>query len=220
MAPASHIELDALDHIAAWNIPQSVIYLSLKQDVTIHDAFGRLQEGLRRTLAQIPCLNGRVHWRNEDTTGWRPGQLEIRYEPIRHLPQPSLSPLHFSWRHVSGHPAAAGIITLFHAKAVAGNRGIASSLNAICSLKLHMLTTVSFLVVSDSTEHPFSVAGRINLGGKSSPMNIWHSKDEIKYMRSKQSPQVGAPLQGVHMGHGCAPLAQGAKLGSLRHDNP
>ncbi|KOC07350.1 transferase family protein [Aspergillus flavus AF70] len=83
MAPTTKIRLDPLDHIAAWNIPQSVIYLSLKQDVTVQDAFGRLQEGLRRTFAQIPWLNGRVHWQSEDTTGWRPGQLEIRFEPLR-----------------------------------------------------------------------------------------------------------------------------------------
>ncbi|KAB8227206.1 transferase family protein [Aspergillus alliaceus] len=82
MAPTSKIALDPLDHIAAWNIPQSVIYLSLKQDVTVQDAFGRLQEGLRRTFAQIPWLNGRVHWRSDDTAGWRPGQLEIRFESL------------------------------------------------------------------------------------------------------------------------------------------
>ncbi|KAJ5120792.1 transferase family protein [Penicillium bovifimosum] len=81
MAPTPKITLDPLDHIAAWNIPQSVIYLSLKQGVTVQDAFGRLQEGLRRTFAEIPWLNGRVHWQSEDTSGWRPGQLEIRFGP-------------------------------------------------------------------------------------------------------------------------------------------
>lgn len=75
----THIPLGPLDHIAPWNIPQSVIYLSLKQGVRPRDAFAHLQEGLRRTFLQVPWLIGQVHWQSRDTPGWRSGQLEIRY---------------------------------------------------------------------------------------------------------------------------------------------
>ena len=78
----THLTLSPLDHIAPWNIPKSVIYLSLKSGVTAQDSFARLQEGLRRTLIQLPWLNGRVHLQSNDAPGWRPGQLEIRYKPV------------------------------------------------------------------------------------------------------------------------------------------
>jgi hypothetical protein len=68
-----------LDHIAPHNIPQSVMYLNLKQGIKAADAFAHLQEGLRRTLLQVPWLTGTVHWQCQETPGWRPGQLEIRY---------------------------------------------------------------------------------------------------------------------------------------------
>lgn len=74
------ITLGPLDHIAPHNIPQSVIYLSLKQGVKPADAFAHLQEGLRRTFLQVPWLSGSVHWQSEDMPGWRCGQLEIRYK--------------------------------------------------------------------------------------------------------------------------------------------
>lgn len=82
----TYIPLGPLDHIAPWNIPQSVIYLSLKHGVTTQDAFSTLLEGLRRTFLQIPWLNGRVHWQSENTPGWRPGQLEIRYSALTQNP--------------------------------------------------------------------------------------------------------------------------------------
>ncbi|KAJ5462573.1 transferase family protein [Penicillium sp. IBT 31633x] len=83
---SSHIPLGPLDHIAPWNIPQSVIYLSLKHGITADDAFSNLLEGLRRTFQQIPWLNGRVYWQSEGTIGWRPGQLEIRYGALTESP--------------------------------------------------------------------------------------------------------------------------------------
>lgn len=33
-----------------------------------------------RAFLQVPWLNGTVHRQDSDTPGWRPGQLEIRYE--------------------------------------------------------------------------------------------------------------------------------------------
>lgn len=77
-----HVTLGPLDHIAPWNIPKSVIYLGLKQGISAQDAYAHLQEGLRRTVAQLPWLGGRVHLQPADCPGWRPGQLEVRYEPV------------------------------------------------------------------------------------------------------------------------------------------
>ena len=76
------IPLGPLDHIAPCNIPQSIIYLGLKQDIDPKDAFTCLCEGLRQTIRQAPWLNGRVCLQSRDSPGWRPGQLEIRYNSI------------------------------------------------------------------------------------------------------------------------------------------
>ncbi|RYP88513.1 hypothetical protein DL769_000280 [Monosporascus sp. CRB-8-3] len=78
-----YIRLGPLDHIAPCNIPQSIIYLGLKRDVGFEEAFTCLREGLRRTILQAPWLNGRVYLQSRDSPGWRPGQLEIRYESIK-----------------------------------------------------------------------------------------------------------------------------------------
>lgn len=48
---ADHIQaiaLGPLDHIASSNIPQNIIYLSLKQGTSPQDAFNCLREGLHR----------------------------------------------------------------------------------------------------------------------------------------------------------------------------
>ncbi|KIX00550.1 uncharacterized protein Z518_09615 [Rhinocladiella mackenziei CBS 650.93] len=79
-----HIPLGPLDHIAPCNIPQSIIYLGLKQNVSPEDAFTCLREGLRLTILQTPWLNGRMYSQSQDRSGWRRGQLEIRYDPIDH----------------------------------------------------------------------------------------------------------------------------------------
>ncbi len=79
-----YIPLGPLDHIAPCNIPQSIIYLSLKQDQDPKDAFTYLREGLRQTILHTPWLNGRVYLQSRDSPGWRPGQLEIRYNSIDH----------------------------------------------------------------------------------------------------------------------------------------
>ncbi|KAF2271301.1 transferase family protein [Westerdykella ornata] len=71
--------LGPLDHNAPHNIPQSMIFLSLKQDVRPSDAFTQLQDGLRLTLQRMPWLGGTIHWQSPETPGWRPGTLEIRY---------------------------------------------------------------------------------------------------------------------------------------------
>ncbi|KAI4860433.1 hypothetical protein F4820DRAFT_461695 [Hypoxylon rubiginosum] len=90
-----HIPLGPLDHIAPYNIPQSIIYLGLKQDIDPKDAFTCLREGLRRTILQAPWLNGRVYLQSRDSPGWRPGQLEIRYKSMEQS-QTSEVPLRFN----------------------------------------------------------------------------------------------------------------------------
>lgn len=70
--------MGTLDHISPHNIPQSVIYLNVKQGVKATDAFAHLREGLRRTLLQVPWLSGLVRWQCQQAPGWRPGQLEIQ----------------------------------------------------------------------------------------------------------------------------------------------
>ncbi|KAJ4296098.1 hypothetical protein N0V88_004800 [Collariella sp. IMI 366227] len=97
--PIQTIPLGPLDHIAPRNIPQSIIYLSLKQDVQSQEAFECLQEGLRKTLLQVPWLGGRVYWQSRDTQGWRPGQLEIRYGLENDSPQCSEL---FRFNHLDG----------------------------------------------------------------------------------------------------------------------
>lgn len=90
-ASIRYVPLGPLDHIAPRNIPQSIIYLGFKQGVTSTDAFACLREGLRRTILQAPWLNGRVYLRSQDSPGWGPGQLEIRYEATDQGHEPSLS---------------------------------------------------------------------------------------------------------------------------------
>lgn len=94
-----NIPLGPLDHIAPQNIPQSIIYLSLKQNVTNEVAFDCLREGLRLTVLQAPWLNGKVFRRLRGSPDWREGQLEIRYDPIyeaRGFSRASEVPLRFN----------------------------------------------------------------------------------------------------------------------------
>jgi trichothecene 3-O-acetyltransferase len=79
-----YIPLGPLDHIAPYNIPQSIIYLGLKQNVEPLDTFACLREGLRRTILEAPWLTDRVHFQSRELTGWRPGQLEIRHKSKVH----------------------------------------------------------------------------------------------------------------------------------------
>ncbi|KAH8701450.1 hypothetical protein GQ44DRAFT_753480 [Phaeosphaeriaceae sp. PMI808] len=94
-----HIPLGPLDHIAPHNIPQSIIYLGLKQNVSPEVAFNCLREGLRLTILQAPWLSGRVYMQSQDSPGWRKGQLEIRYDHVDHgrgLSPTSEVPLRFN----------------------------------------------------------------------------------------------------------------------------
>ncbi len=77
-----NIPLNPLDHLPPHNYTASVLYLSLKHGVSTEDAFLLLQEGLHRTFLQLPWLSGTVCEQSAHTPAWRPGQLEIRYQPV------------------------------------------------------------------------------------------------------------------------------------------
>ncbi|KAI1811932.1 hypothetical protein GGS20DRAFT_63785 [Poronia punctata] len=73
--------LGPLDHIPPRNYVKFALYLPLKPEVDTSAVFNQLSEGLHRTFLQFPWLGGKVYWQHQDTPGWRPGQLEIRYAP-------------------------------------------------------------------------------------------------------------------------------------------
>ncbi|KAL2807726.1 hypothetical protein BJX63DRAFT_61493 [Aspergillus granulosus] len=77
-----HIPLSPLDHAPPGNYSCSLNYIPLKPGVTPKQAFDVLHEGLHRTFVQIPWLSGRVWPQAPGTPGYRPGQREIRYEPV------------------------------------------------------------------------------------------------------------------------------------------
>lgn len=77
-----HLPLNPLDHSPPPNYTCSTCYLPLKAGVSPSEAFHVLQEGLHRTFVHLPWLSGKIWPQSINTPGWRPGQLEIRYEPI------------------------------------------------------------------------------------------------------------------------------------------
>lgn len=95
MSDVVTLELGPLDHIAPTNIPQSVIYLSLKSGITVASAFDHLREGLERTFLQLPWLSGKVYQRCNEKLGGQHGQLEIQYRP-----DPVLEPHHLRFQEL------------------------------------------------------------------------------------------------------------------------
>jgi hypothetical protein len=95
-----HITLNPLDHFPPSNYTFFCSYLPLNDGITPDDVFEVLQEGLRRTFTQLPWLSGKVHLQSSSTPGWRPGQLEIRYDnadfegniPLRQIQVKHLDP--------------------------------------------------------------------------------------------------------------------------------
>ncbi len=82
MSPEVIVSLTPLDHLPPRNYTASVFYISLKPGLSPVKAFQVLQEGLHETFAQLPWLGGTVREQSARVKGWRPGQLEIRYEPL------------------------------------------------------------------------------------------------------------------------------------------
>lgn len=77
-----HIPLTPLDHAPPGNYSCSLSYLPLKPGVSPAQAFEVLREGLHRTFVQLHWISGRVWPQSPDALGYRPGQLEIRYDPV------------------------------------------------------------------------------------------------------------------------------------------
>jgi trichothecene 3-O-acetyltransferase len=81
MSSTVRVPLSVLDHIWPSNYPASSWYIPLKDGVTPQEAFSALKDGLRLTFKQLPWLSGKLYHQAPSTPGWRPGQIEIRYEP-------------------------------------------------------------------------------------------------------------------------------------------
>ncbi|KAI0015264.1 hypothetical protein F4780DRAFT_764573 [Xylariomycetidae sp. FL0641] len=77
------VSLTPFDHCVPRAYYNGAIYLPLKTSVSFGDAFDLLHEALRRAFVQLPWLNGQVRFQEPGTPGWRPGQLELRYSPIK-----------------------------------------------------------------------------------------------------------------------------------------
>ncbi|KAH8424136.1 uncharacterized protein LDX57_001890 [Aspergillus melleus] len=75
-----HVPLGVLDHFCPPNYTAISWYIPLKDGVTPQEAFAALEDGLRATFKQYPWLSGKVYKQVSTTPGWRPGQLEIRYD--------------------------------------------------------------------------------------------------------------------------------------------
>ena len=76
-----HAPLDPLDHLPPPVHPPGVVYFGIKPGVSNAEVFAHLQKGMYHAFLQAPWLNGKIHKQSPDTPGWRPGQLEIRYDP-------------------------------------------------------------------------------------------------------------------------------------------
>ncbi|KAK3328387.1 hypothetical protein B0T19DRAFT_461867 [Cercophora scortea] len=78
----THLRLNPLDHFPPSNYTFFCSYLPLKHGVTPDEVFNVLQKSLRQTFKQLPWLSGRVFPEESSSSvpGWRPGQLEIRYD--------------------------------------------------------------------------------------------------------------------------------------------
>ena len=77
-----HIPLTPFDHCVPRAYYNGAFYLSLRSSVTSTEAFQLLHEGLHRTFLRLPWLSGRVWPQSSDAPGWRPGQAEIRHDPV------------------------------------------------------------------------------------------------------------------------------------------
>ncbi|KAH8202694.1 hypothetical protein TruAng_003180 [Truncatella angustata] len=77
------VPLTPFDHCVPRAYYNGAIYLPLNAGITPARAFDLLHQGLHDTFLMLPWLNGQVHFQSPGSLGWRPGQLELSYEPIR-----------------------------------------------------------------------------------------------------------------------------------------
>lgn len=76
-----HITVNPLDYIPPRNYVRCVFPFPLKPGVEDKVVFNDLHDALHKTFVQEPWVSGKVFRQALDTSGWRPGQLEIRYRP-------------------------------------------------------------------------------------------------------------------------------------------
>ncbi|VUC29482.1 unnamed protein product [Clonostachys rosea] len=76
-----HIPLGPMDHMPPPTPQPGIIYFRIQPGITNEQVFEHLKEGLYQTFLQTPWLNGKIYAQSPDAPGWRPGQLEIRFNP-------------------------------------------------------------------------------------------------------------------------------------------
>lgn len=77
-----HIPLSPLDHDKPRAYYNGAYYFRLASGVGAAEAFKILHEGLHRTFVRVPWLSGKLYPQSPDAPGWRPGQVEIRHNPV------------------------------------------------------------------------------------------------------------------------------------------
>ncbi len=75
----THVSLTPLDHLHKANYIKICYWIPLASEAKPKDVYEYLGQGLRQTFYKMPWLGGTVHLQDPDTTGFRPGQREIRY---------------------------------------------------------------------------------------------------------------------------------------------
>lgn len=75
------VPLTPMDQLPPPGPQQCVIYLGIRPGLSNAAVFAHLQQALYRTIKHIPWLSGKIHVQPLDRPGWRPGSLEIRYNP-------------------------------------------------------------------------------------------------------------------------------------------
>ncbi|KAI1501140.1 transferase family-domain-containing protein [Biscogniauxia marginata] len=78
----THVPLTPMDHLHKPNYLNLCFYFPLKSDAVPKDVFKDLSRGLRKAFYKIPWLSGKVYNQAPGTSGWRPGQREIRYQSV------------------------------------------------------------------------------------------------------------------------------------------
>lgn len=75
----TRIPLSPLDNVMAHCYAKFVLCFSLKDGQDFQSVHSILQQGLSRTIAQMPIFGGTVGFRPSCSENWKPGQLEVQY---------------------------------------------------------------------------------------------------------------------------------------------
>lgn len=90
-----HMPLNTIDHMPPPNYSNAIFYLPLKSGVDAKEAYEYLEHGLHAAFKQLPWLAGKVYPVSPSAPGYRPGQLEVRYQSIHDETTTSLHQLRF-----------------------------------------------------------------------------------------------------------------------------